>query len=211
MKSGWFMLLLLGARVYSASAQISSPSVPSSAPHTIERNFVSGGQVKLSLSAGTYVIRASAAADKITIRWQTRKQDQEQRVRISADVKGSECSIDAKGPRGALRVEIELPARSDLYLRLRSGDLSVEGIEGNKDIECHAGDVTVDIGGADDYGAVDLSASVGDIEAPPLGASKGGFLRKFRWQGPGKYTLHAHVRWGSRSLLGTPSASRQPV
>ncbi len=209
MRSDWLLPALLSIPLCHASAQTPPASPAARESHTIERAFVSGGRVNMKLAPGQYVVRASAPDGKILIRWSARKPEQAKKVSASAEVKGSECDIVTSGPRDSLRVEIELPARSDLYVRLRAGDFSLSGIEGNKDIECRAGDVTIDLGRADDYGAVDASVSIGDFEAPPLGASKGGFKRKFRWQGPGKYTLHAHVRVGSLSFLGTPSGSRQ--
>jgi hypothetical protein len=69
-----------------------------------------------------------------------------------------------------------LPTRSGLRVRLTAGDLTVEGIEGNKDIESHAGDLTIDVGRAEDYHRVDASLWAGDLQAPPFNVSKGGLF-----------------------------------
>lgn len=211
MRSAWLLPALLCIPICPAFGQAPSASPAAEGSHTIERTFASGGRVNMKLSAGEYMVRASAPDGKILIRWTTKKPEQAKKVSVSAEVKGPECDIVTRGPRDSFRVEIELPARADLHVRLNAGDFNVRGIEGSKDIECHAGDVTIDLGRADDYGAVDASVRIGDFEAPPLGASKGGFIRKFKWQGPGRYALHAHVGVGSLSFLGTPSGSRQSM
>ncbi len=208
MRAGWFLLIPLNVLTCAAFTQDPAPTPPPSAAQTIERIFVSGGRVNMNLSAGSYAISPSTLADKIVIRWRVKKPEEAQKVRVTADVNGSECVIETHGPRNSLQVEIGLPARSDLYVRLKAGDLDLRGIEGNKDIECRTGDVTIDIGRADDYGPVAASVRIGDLEGPPFGVSKGGFARKFHWQGPGKDSLHAHVGVGSLSFLGTPSARR---
>jgi hypothetical protein len=86
-------------------------------------------------------------------------------------------------------------------VRLSAGDIGIRGIEGNKDVECHAADIIIDIGRTQDYRQVNASVRIGDIEAPPISVSKGGFFRSTTWSGTGKYSLHAHVGAGSLTLL----------
>ena len=76
-----------------------------------------------------------------------------------------------------------MPERSDLYVRLTAGDIRIEDIRGNKDIELHAGDVRIDVGRADDYNSVDASVWAGDIKAEPFNTIKGGLFRSFEWNG----------------------------
>jgi hypothetical protein len=208
MKIAFLLSLALSLPAGMASAQGTSPAQRSGPAQSIERNFAPGGTVKMDLAAGEYVIRPGASADKVNVRWRTDKPEKAEHVRVTVEVEGSECRIVARGPRNSFHVEVELPSRADLHVHLSAGDINVRGIEGNKNIECRAGDITVDIGRADDYGPVDASVRIGDFEAPPLGASKGGFARKFKWQGPGKYALHAHVGVGSLSFLGVPTARK---
>ncbi len=208
MRSGCFLAATLTLWACPAAAQGTNASPTPGESHSIERAFVSGGQIRMVLAPGDYTIRPSEGT-KVVIRWQVLKPEKARRISVTADVKGSECLIETQGRHNDFKAEIDLPANANLYIRLKAGDLNLRGIEGNKDIDCRAGDVTIDVGPADNYGPVDASVRVGDFEAPPFGASKGGFLRKFKWQGPGKYTLHAHVGVGSLSFLGMPSASNQ--
>jgi hypothetical protein len=105
------------------------------------------------------------------------------------------------GPRNDVQITIHLPKNCDLYLRVPAGDVSVEGISGNKDIELHAGDLSVHVGNPDEYSHVDASVNAGDVEASPFGESHSGLFRSFKKSGSGKYKLHAHVGAGDLTLL----------
>ena len=93
-------------------------------------------------------------------------------------------------------IEVEVPKNLDLYLRVAAGDVEISRLTGNKDVEVHAGDVTIGIGDPDDYAQVDASVNAGDIDADPFGESKSGLFRSFKRFGSGRYRLHAHVGAG---------------
>ena len=97
-------------------------------------------------------------------------------------------------------VTIHVPKNSELYVRVPAGDLSIEGVTGSKDIEIHAGDLTIAAGNPSDYSYVEASVSAGDISAAPFGEDHGGLFRSFHKSGPGKYTLYAHVGAGDLTL-----------
>jgi hypothetical protein len=105
------------------------------------------------------------------------------------------------GPRNDFHITIHLPKSCDLYLRVPAGDVSVEGISGNKDIELHAGDLSIHVGNPNEYSHVDASVNAGDLNASPFGESHGGLFRSFKKSGSGKYNLHAHVGAGDLTLL----------
>ena len=105
------------------------------------------------------------------------------------------------GPRNDVQITIHLPKNCDLYLRVPAGDVSVEGISGNKDIELHAGDLSIHVGNPGEYSHVDASVNAGDVEASPFGESHSGLFRSFKKSGSGKYKLHAHVGAGDLTLL----------
>lgn len=105
------------------------------------------------------------------------------------------------GPRNDFKIAIHLPKNCDLYLRVPAGDVTVEGISGNKDIELHAGDLSIHVGRPEDYSQVDASVNAGDVSASPFGESRSGLFRSFKKSGSGKYKLHAHVGAGDLTLL----------
>jgi DUF4097 and DUF4098 domain-containing protein YvlB len=100
-----------------------------------------------------------------------------------------------------VRISIRIPKNSGIYVRVPAGDVTVEGISGDKDIELHAGDLSIHIGNPEDYSHVDASVSAGDVDAAPFGESRSGLFRSFTKSGSGKYKLHAHVGAGDVTLL----------
>lgn len=165
----------------------------------IHRAFVSGGRINMNLSAGEYRIEAGSS-DRIVVHWTTQRPEDQSRAHVRVDVQGRQATIVTDGPRNGFDVTIQVPARSDLYVRLSAGELSIAGIEGSKDVQAHAGELNIDIGRRDDYRSVDASVWVGEIDAKPFGVNKGGIWRSFDWQGKGRYTLLARLKAGEVSL-----------
>ena len=85
-------------------------------------------------------------------------------------------------------------------------------IAGDKDIDVHAGRISIASTRAWDYRSVDLSVDIGAVKAPAYGADKGGFFPSFRKKTvDGEYGLHAHVITGEIDLLGSQRAPKQPT
>jgi hypothetical protein len=166
---------------------------------TIERQFVSGGTVRLDLSAGDYDIVASPD-DRIRITLTDRGRDNPDAY-VDLEIKGTHATIETDNSfDDGLDVRIELPRRTHIVLKLSAGDLKVEGIEGSKDVSARAGDVTIAIGARDQYRHVNASIRIGDLNVEPFDVNKGGFFRSFEWTGKGKYDLRAHLTVGDLKL-----------
>jgi len=167
---------------------------------SLERPFVANGSVAMDLSAGDYHI-IGRARDRVRLEWRVRETEALAEVRASADVSGRAIKIRTDGPGNkGLRFTIEVPNQSDLHVRLTAGDLTIEDIRGNKDVELRAGDLNIDVGQASDYKKVDASLWAGDIEASAFQIFKGGLFRSFEWAGSGPYRLHAHLMAGDLHL-----------
>jgi hypothetical protein len=105
------------------------------------------------------------------------------------------------GPNNHIRFRIDVPKNTNLYVRSPAGDLSLSGVVGDKDVEIHAGDLTISVGDATDYRHADASVYAGDLSAGAFGVSKDGLFRSFDKDNPGgKYRLHAHVGAGDLVL-----------
>src|SRR5262245_21541648 len=113
---------------------------------SLERPFAPNGSVKMTLSAGDYHI-VGRTKDRVLLDWSIREAEALAKVRARADVRDHEVKITTDGPGNkGLRFTIEVPNRSDLYVRLTAGDLTIEDIRGNKDVELRAGDLDIDVG-----------------------------------------------------------------
>ena len=172
-----------------------------SPPNSLERPFAEGGVVRMRLSSGDYTVRAGRN-DHMFVRWQTENASQTKdlkKIKVHADVLGKVATIRTEGPTKDARILIEIPAHSDLYLRLRAGGVRIAGIEGNKDVSMTAGDLKIEVLPAS-YSQVHASVTFGDLRAQPLGVSRDGIRNSLDWTGPGKYTLRASLFAGDLIL-----------
>ena len=102
-----------------------------------------------------------------------------------------------------LRVRIEVPRKTSLRVEMSAGEVKVEEIAGDKDIDLYAGRIAISSTHPWDYRSVDVSVSIGAVRAPVYGAQKGGFFRGITKEtADGEYSLHAHVLAGEIDLLG---------
>lgn len=102
-----------------------------------------------------------------------------------------------------LEVTIEVPRRTNLRVRMFAGEVRVEEIKGDKDIDIGAGQITISSIHEEDYRSVRASVSVGEVQARAFDADKGGFFRSFtRKNATGSYRLYAHVTTGEIDLNG---------
>ena len=143
-----------------------------------------------------------AVAPMIRVVCQLNEPERAKEITIAYTDKGTSGDLRIRGgPNGDVRLRIELPTTSHLFLRSPAGDLTVSGVVGDKDIEIHAGDLTVSVGDAAEYKHADASVWAGDLSAPAFGVAKDGLFRSFNKDNPaGKYRLHAHVGAGDLVL-----------
>lgn len=179
------------------------------AKDSLERTFSQNGRIRMDLSAGDYRISGSPD-NRIRLEWSVRDADQLSNVHAQADVRDREARITTDGPSNkGFKVDIQVPRQADLLVRLTAGDLRIEGIQGNKDVELHAGDVRIDVVRAEDYNKVDASVWAGEIQAAPFQVNKGGLFRSFDWRGKGPYRLHAHLKAGDLRLFVKDTDARK--
>ena len=169
------------------------------AQNTRQQSFVSGGRVRIQLEAGDYKIQPSAD-NNLRVTWYgDRVEVPEVKVAIRTQDKAAEITVQ-NTPHNNFHAIIELPAKTDVLLRLSAGNLSIAGISGSKDVESKAGNVQIDVGDPTAYSRVDASVLAGDLNAPAFKIAKGGLFRSFHHTGNGIYTLHAHLLAGDLTL-----------
>jgi hypothetical protein len=127
------------------------------------------------------------------------------RIRFSGSQDDGKLTISGGSLKnGNLQVRIEVPRKTSLRIDMPAGQVKVEEIVGDKDIDLYAGQITISSARPWDYRIVNLSVDIGAVKAPLYGADKGGFFRTFRKQTAiGEYGLHAHVITGEIDLLDT--------
>ena len=178
----------------------STQEITSLQTQRFETSFSSGATLRLHLREGDFHVVGSDS-EKISVRVEGKNAEQAKQIKIR--LKRWEGGVDLEllhVPKKELQVTIELPRSTNLYARMRAGELSVEGLVGDKDIELTAGDLTIQVGNPEDYAHVDLSVRFGDVSGTLFGAPKGSLGNSVRKDGSGRYKLHAHVTAGDLVL-----------
>lgn len=192
----WLAAAIAGTTV--AAGALAAQDSPTSS--SLERPFAANGRVTMDLVAGDYQITGSPE-NRVRLEWSVRDADKLARVEARAEVRDRDLRITTNGPsNNHLKFTIQVPTQSDLHVRLTAGDLTIEGIRGNKDVELRAGDLRIDVGRAEDYNKVDAGLWAGDLKASAFQIYKEGLFRSFDWSGNGPYRLHAHLLAGDLYL-----------
>jgi hypothetical protein len=139
--------------------------------------------------------------DRISVRVDARDMDKAREVKVKFQRLDSSADLTISGgPRDNIRIVVEVPRNTGLYVRMPAGQLIIEDVKGDKDAQLHFGELIVHVGDPAEYGHVDASVNSGGLEAPPFGEDHGGLFRSFEKQGNGKYRLHVHVGAGDLTL-----------
>ena len=191
-----FVQAAVRVAIFVAVFQVACGLQAQTAGSPVEKDFVSGGKVEMTLESGDYEIRPSSD-NRIHVRWN--EADKGVAVKLTTNGKSADLRVE-NTPHNHFHAKIEVPAATDLRIRMTAGDLTVGEIKGDKDIEMNAGDLRVSVGNANDWREVDASVTAGDLNASPFQARTGGLFRSIKWKGPGKYRLYIHLMAGDVNL-----------
>ena len=126
-------------------------------------------------------------------------------LQFSPNPDGGRLKIEGSHMRHGnnLQVKIEVPWKTNLRVQMPAGEVKVEEIKGDKDIELYAGQITISSAHEWNYRSVNASVTIGEVRAAAYNADKGGFFRSFNKKTTdGEYRFHAHVMTGEIDLLG---------
>ena len=182
------------------AALIAAPVAAQAGPRPFSADFPSGGKLRMRVRSGeVHVIGTDQNRISVEMSGKRAAGVADFEVRRRERNGATELRISG-GPRKDVTVTIRVPRETDLYARIPFGEVHVENVVGNKDIQMHAGDLTVAIGRSEDYGHVDASVYTGELDGQAFGEEHGGLFRSFTKDGPGRYRLHAHVGAGQLTL-----------
>ncbi len=173
--------------------------------HSDAREFASGGFVRVQLKVGDMHIRRGDS-NKISLRY-TVKARHERNVkdaRVDFEVRGSDATIEFHAPYGnntQFDVELLVPENTKLDVHDKVGDVTIEDVEGDKDLTLGVGDIRV-ANERSGYRVVKASTGIGDVSGDGYGATSGWLGKSLKYHGEGKYELRAHVGVGDIKLEG---------
>ncbi len=196
----FLLLFAAGALLAASSAGQGRIEVTDIVDRPFSADFPAGGKVNLHVRSGDIRIVGSDQ-DRITVAVSGDRAFEARKMKVRLDRRDGIADLRVSGgSRKDFTITIGIPKNTDLYARIPFGEVNVENVVGNKDIELHAGDLTVRLGNPADYGRVDASVFTGEVDGDPFGEEHGGLFRSFKREGSGPYRLHAHVGAGQLTL-----------
>jgi hypothetical protein len=170
------------------------------AHHPLEADFPSGGQLKMRIrSAEIHIVGGDEQKIAVHVGGDRGSDATDVKAYFERVGDAGELRVNG-GPTSGVTITVQVPRSSNLKVHIFAGDVEVSDIQGDKDIQLGAGDLTIGIGNPADYFHVDASVTSGAIEAEPFRETRGGLFRSFEKTGSGKYKLVAHVGAGDLTL-----------
>ena len=173
--------------------------------HSDARDFVAGGFLHVRLSVGdVHIKRGDSNKIRLTYTVKSRREKNVKEAHVDFDVRGTDATIEFHAPTSSntsFDVELEVPQSTNLDVHAKVGDLTVDNIEGDKDLELSVGDIRV-ADGSSGYRLVHASTSIGDVNGDGYGETSGWLGKTLKYHGDGKYELRAHVGVGDINLEG---------
>jgi hypothetical protein len=172
--------------------------------HNEVRDFVAGGMVHVRMTIGDlHIVRADSNKIQVHYTVKSRRESQIRDAHVEFEVHGRDAELDFRAPttgsHAQFDVELEVPQNTNLDVHEKVGDLTVENIEGDKDLQLGIGDIRVAFGRSA-YHRVRASTSIGDVNGGGDGETSGWLGKTLKYDGDGKYELRAHVSIGDISL-----------
>jgi hypothetical protein len=169
------------------------------------RDFVAGGMVHVRLSVGdVHIKRGDSNQIRLHYTVKSRRESHVKDAHVDIDIRGNDARIEFHAPLGGntqFDVELEVPQNTNLDVHEKVGDLTVDNIDGDKDLDLGVGDIRVALGRSA-YHLVRASTSIGDVNGDGYGETSGWLGKTLKYHGDGKYELQAHVGVGDISLEG---------
>ena len=169
------------------------------------RDFVSGGFIHVRMTAGDlHIKRGDSNQIKLEYTVKSHREKNVKNATVDFDVHGKDADIEFHAPGSGntnFDVELEIPENSNIDVHEKVGDLTVESIDGDKDLSLGVGDIRIATDHAG-YRFIHASTGIGDVNGTGYGESRGFLGKTLKYHGDGKYELRAHVGVGDINLEG---------
>ena len=173
--------------------------------HNDARDFAAGGFLHVRLSVGDlHIKRGDSTQIRLQYTVKSRREHNVKEAKVDFDIRGNDASIEFHAPSGGntqFDVELEVPMNTNLDVHQKVGDLTLDSIEGDKDLSLGVGDIRI-ADGHSGYRMVHASTGIGDVNGDGYGETSGWLGKTLKYRGDGKYELRAHVGVGDIRLEG---------
>jgi len=175
------------------------------ATHADARDFVSGGYVHIRMNVGDlHIKRGDSTKIRLEYTVKSRRESNVKDSHVDFDIRGNDANIQFHCPTGGntqFDVELEVPANTHVDVHQKVGDLTVDNIDGDKDLNLGVGDIRISAERSR-YRMVNASTGIGDVNSNGYGETSGWLGKTLKYRGEGKYELRAHVGVGDIRLEG---------
>lgn len=174
------------------------------ATHTAVLECPKGAHFWFKLRGGDVHIKRGSDPTHVVVRYtpDPHKPEKEKNVLLRSRTRDSSIQVEIRAPMSlSVDTELEVPSPVSLEVHMTGGDLSVEGVEGDKNLQLFAGDLKLDVGTLESLGEAEVSVRVGDVDAPSAGTLHGWLGHTWKYQGSGPYRLYAHTTFGDVNLV----------
>jgi hypothetical protein len=173
--------------------------------HTDARDFVSGGFLHVHFSVGDiHVKRGDSSKIRLEYTVKSRREKNLKEAHVDFNIRGNDATIEFHSPLGGntnFDVELEIPQNTNLDVHQKVGDMTVDNIDGDKDLSLGVGDIHIATEHTG-YRLVRADTGIGDVNSDGYGETSGWLGKTLKYRGDGKYELRAHVGVGDIHLDG---------
>jgi hypothetical protein len=167
------------------------------------RDFAAGGWIRVRMTVGDlHIKRGDSTKIKLEYTVKSHRERNVKEAKVDIDVRGNNATIEFHAPSAGntqFDVELEVPENTNLDVHEKVGDLTVDGVEGDKDLSLGVGDIRLATGPSG-YRSINASAGIGDVNGEGYGETRGWLGKSLKYHGDGKYELRAHVGVGDINL-----------
>lgn len=215
--SGCLIVCFLGLAFSQSSvvqAQQSSASAASATPAALvlSKELASGGTVVLMMNVGDLHIIQNPDANRLRLEIRGGASLEEERSWIKDfEVAGDRAKIEIHTPKdhehcvscdAGGSITIYIPQQTAMKLDVGIGDVTINGIKGDKQVKIGIGDLCIGVGDRKEYDEVNVSTRIGDVSDSVYRGKQQGFLGKSETiTRDGRYHLRAHVGIGDLRLI----------
>lgn len=212
MKIPSFSACLIGCFLGLAICQPQRLMASSQQTLVLSERLPANGTLVLTLNVGDVHIVPNSDADRLRVEIQADSSLEEERSWVKQfEVAGDRATVEIKSPKdhehcvscySNREVTVYIPQQTAIKLEVEIGDVTVKAIKGDKQIRLGIGDLSIGVGDQNEYGRIDLSTRIGDVDDSVYHSEAHGFLGKSETIGRGgRYHLRAHVGIGDLKLL----------